>query len=53
MNILYCGNEKMADGLLISILSLLRNTKQTLNIYIMTAFIQTNEKIIIHSVKQR
>lgn len=44
MNILYCGNEKMADGLLISILSLLRNTKQTLNIYIMTAFIQTNEK---------
>ncbi len=44
MNILYCGNEKMEDGLLISILSLLKNTKQTLNIYIMTAFIQTNGK---------
>ncbi|PIO84144.1 glycosyl transferase [Loigolactobacillus backii] len=43
MNILYCGNEKMADGLLISILSLLKHSTEPLNIYIMTASIQTNK----------
>lgn len=36
MNILYCGDENIEDGLLISILSLIKNTKATLSIYIMT-----------------
>lgn len=36
MNILYCGNDKTEDGLLISILSLLRNAGETLNIYLLT-----------------
>ena len=36
MNILYCGDEGIKDGLLVSILSLLKNTKTELNIYILT-----------------
>ena len=36
MNILYCGDENIIDGLIISILSLLKNTKDTLNIYVFT-----------------
>lgn len=40
MNILYCGDEKMDKGLLISILSLLKHTDQPLHIFILTADIQ-------------
>ena len=36
MNILYCGDENIIDGLLISILSLLKNTDRVLNIYVLT-----------------
>ena len=36
MNLLYCGDENIADGLLISILSLLKNIKENLNIYVLT-----------------
>ena len=36
INILYAGNQKVFDGLLISVLSLTQKTKQDLQIYIMT-----------------
>lgn len=36
MNILYCGDENIEAGLVISILSLLKNTKDKLNIYVLT-----------------
>lgn len=36
MDILYCGDEKIEDGLVISILSLLENVKETLHIYVLT-----------------
>ena len=36
MNLLYCGDENIADGLFISILSLLKNIKENLKIYILT-----------------
>jgi lipopolysaccharide biosynthesis glycosyltransferase len=36
MNILYCGNDKIEDGILISILSLTKNVKEALHIYVMT-----------------
>ncbi len=36
MNLLYCGDENIADGLFISILSLLKNIKENLNIYVLT-----------------
>ena len=45
MNILYCGDEKTKDGLLISILSLLKNVKEELNIYIMTMELEYDGKV--------
>lgn len=36
MNLLYCGNEKVFDGLLISLLSVLKHTKSVVNVYVMT-----------------
>lgn len=36
MNLLYCGDENIADGLFISILSLLKNIKENLKIYVLT-----------------
>lgn len=36
MNILYCGDKNIENGLLISILSLLKNIKQELHIYVLT-----------------
>ena len=36
MNILYCGNEGIKDGVLVSILSILKHNRNPLHIYIMT-----------------
>lgn len=36
MNILYCGDRNIADGLMISVLSLLRQVKEPLHLYILT-----------------
>mgnify|MGYP000892623521 CR=1 FL=1 len=44
MNILYCGDSKMADGLIISALSLRRQTNAPLNIYVLTAQINTDQQ---------
>lgn len=45
MNILYCGDENIEDGLIISILSLLRNVKEKLKIYVLTIEQIENRKI--------
>lgn len=44
MNILYCGDRNIEDGLILSILSLLKNIKEELKIYVLTANIETEEK---------
>lgn len=44
MNLLYCGDNKMQNGILLSILSFMKNINQPLNIYILTAHIQTKYK---------
>ena len=36
MNILYCGDINIIDGLIISIISLLKHTKKSLHIYVLT-----------------
>ncbi len=36
MNLLYCGDRKIEDGLIISILSFLEHTKEPLHIYVLT-----------------
>ena len=37
MNILYCGDKNIADGLTLSVLSLIGHTREPLNILILTA----------------
>ncbi|MGB4653862.1 MAG: glycosyltransferase [Bacteroidales bacterium] len=37
MNVLYCGDKNIEDGLIISVLSLIEHTKEELNVYVMTA----------------
>lgn len=37
INIMFCGDRKAYDGILISTLSILKNTKDALNIYVLTA----------------
>ncbi len=44
MNILFCGDRYMEDGMIISILSLLKNTEDVLHIYILTMGITTQTK---------
>ena len=44
MNILYCGDENIEDGLIISILSLLKNVKEKLRIYVLTMDLQNGER---------
>ena len=46
MNILYCGDENIVDGLLISILSLLKNVKEQLHIYVLTIDTKSERRII-------
>lgn len=36
MNVLYCGDKNIEDGLIISVLSLLKNVDENLNIYVLT-----------------
>lgn len=38
MNILYCGDKNIEDGLVISVLSLLKTSKRTLHIYVLTMY---------------
>jgi len=40
-NIVYSCNDELFDGLYLSILSILRRTKETINFYVMTADLQT------------
>ena len=44
MNLLYCGDQNIQDGLLISILSLLKHEPDELHIYIMTMELHTAER---------
>lgn len=36
MNVLYCGDRNIEDGLIISILSLLKNARTNLSVYVLT-----------------
>lgn len=45
MNILFCGDRNVQDGLLIAVLSLLENTQEHLDIYVLTLDISMNGRI--------
>lgn len=44
MNILYCGDGNIADGVLMSVLSLLHGNNEPLNVYILTADVNTESR---------
>ena len=44
MNVLYCGDKNIEDGLIISILSLLKNVREELNVYVFTVNLNFNGK---------
>ncbi len=44
MNVLFCGDKSIEDGLIIATTSILKNTDEILNIYILTMRAQTEEK---------
>lgn len=45
MNVLYCGDRNIEDGVMLSLLSLLKNAGEPLNIYIMTMELATGQKL--------
>ena len=51
MNIMFCGDEKMTDGVLIATLSLMRHTDQPLHIYVLTAKLKVNGTLTSHSLR--
>lgn len=46
MNILYCGDKNIADGLMISVLSLLDHAREPLHIYVLTMRYAAGEKTV-------
>lgn len=52
MNILYCGDKNIEKGVLLSVLSIMKNNKENLNIYILTINLH-NEKYQIDGVTDK
>lgn len=47
INLMMCGNDKVFDGILITLLSIIKHTKETLNVYLMTMDLSDiNEKFV-------
>ena len=44
MNVLYCGDKNISDGLIISVLSLLKNVKEPLQVYVLTMRLETRDR---------
>lgn len=56
MNILYCGDENIAKGVVLSVMSLLKQVKEPLHIYILTARVQAPGRVfspLTEEFKQR
>lgn len=45
INIMFCGNDKAYDGIVISLLSICKHTKEPLNVYILTADLQEENEV--------
>ncbi|MBQ7999796.1 MAG: hypothetical protein IJ298_01090 [Ruminococcus sp.] len=45
MNILYCGDKNIADGLIMSLLSLMEHNTEPLNVYVLTMDYKGNGKV--------
>ena len=44
MNILFCGDKNIQNGLLIAVISLLEHTKEDLDVYVLTLNMSVNDK---------
>ena len=44
MNVMYCGDRNIADGVLISVLSLAKVSKEPIHVYLLTAHVVTDQK---------
>ena len=44
MNILFCGDKNIENGLLIAVISLLEHTKEDLDVYVLTLDMSVNDK---------
>ena len=51
MNILYCGDKNILDGLIISVLSLAKQSSETLNIFVLTMYLKGYEEIPYESIE--
>lgn len=47
ISLLYCGNNKIFKGLLISVVSIAKNTKEPLDVHIMTMDLQNKNPSFI------
>ena len=52
LNILYCGDANVCEGIFLSTLSICKNTHEELNIYLLTASINTHTAISQHFAEQ-
>lgn len=52
MNILFCGDKNILDGLIIAILSLAKQTKKNLNIFVMTMYLRGYEPIPVEAIER-
>lgn len=52
MNILFCGDSYIENGVLMAMLSLLKQTDQKINVYILTASLETERKNYVAVSKQ-
>lgn len=52
INILYTGNDKVSDGILLSVLSILNTTKENISIYIITMTIEGYNPISVSFVNK-
>lgn len=50
MNLLYCGDEKMQDGILLSLMSILKEVNEPLHVYILTMAFR-NETKVFHPIQ--
>ncbi len=45
INILYCGDKNIADGVVLSVMSLLQHTQRTVHVYILTAGLSEGNRV--------
>ena len=54
INLMFCGNKKVFDGLLIAVLSILKHTKESLHLFILTADLhEINEDFVSLGEEER